>query len=125
MLKNYYEENLQNMHEIMTPGTMLYMNPTDLMTGKEKTVFYIKEEPGILNRIPKISDIQTIGIAFDIAGVIMPIIYIKINGLDECLYEMFVNYYSTDGSGERAIYNLMQQDYITRLYYVVFYDNKT
>lgn len=112
MIKNYYESNLKIMHDVMRPGTMLYMNPRDLMTGKEETIFYIREAAEIFKKIPKSPDIYTVGAAFEIEDVVVSVIYLKIDRIDECLYEMFVNYYVSDGDGERAMYNLSVQDKI-------------
>lgn len=119
-MENFYNETLEKIYAIMEPGDMLYINPIDLMTGKKEFQLYIRETEEIVKAIPHNPQIQTNGVAFGFNNIVVPILYVKIYGVDEALYCVFINYYSTDGDGEHAIENLLTQDRIN----LCFMDNK-
>ena len=112
MLENYFNFQIEEICNLMLPGMMTYLNVSNLESGKEETIFIVKEVLENIKQIPKQPQVYTSSAAVVVDNVIVPVIYFNFLDVETLLYEVCVNYYASDECGERLIYNLLKQDRI-------------
>jgi len=89
------------------PGTMIYGRVKTAADATWQTVLYIREDNQHIKAVPPNPTVEMRAGVMDVAGVILIPILIKIAGE---LYESWLNYHATGGSGQAALQELATQE---------------
>ena len=88
-------------------GTMIYGRVKTAADATWQTVLYIREDNQQIKAVPPNPTVEMRAGVMDVAGVILIPILIKIAGE---LYESWLNYHATGGSGQAALQELATQE---------------
>ncbi len=96
------------------PGLMIYGRAKQYLDTPWKTVLFVREETGRIRSIPQNPTIELRSSLMRVDNIYLVPILIKMGGE---LYESWLNYHASGGSGADAMHDLSQQEQIAILFF--------